>query len=431
MRFFLKFYINILIFGKNNKRNNESKEKNKEFIFREGNFLMNILFGLLSLVVLIGISYILSDSKRNIKWRVVIAGLIGQAILIFFVVKVPIGQKILETLAFGVDKIIKFGMEGVTFVFGDLSTNIYVFAISVLSLIVFTSALISVLYFLKVIPFFVRVVGRGIAKIMGTTEVETFSAVGNSFLGGTEAPLLIRPYINKLTTSELFAVMSAGFGSASAAILAGYAVIGIDMKFLLIAVFTVPFSCLMISKVIKPETEETRIKEVELKGSDSSNIFEAIGDGASVGKDLAINVGAMLIAFIGIIALINGVLSIFGTNLSSLLGIILSPIGYMMNIPASEVTTFASLIGTKTAVNEFVAYSDMAKVMDGLSPRTIAILSVAICNFANFSTIGIQIGGFAVLAPERKGEIAKMGLKALLVGLLATLTTGAIVGMMY
>lgn len=392
---------------------------------------MNILFGILSLVVLIGISYLLSDNKKHIKWRIVIAGLIGQGILIFFVMKVPIGQKILEAMAFGVDKVIKYGMEGVSFVFGNLSSDFFIFAVAVLSLIVFTSALISVLYFLKIIPFLVRVIGRAIAKVMGTTEVETFSAVGNSFLGGTEAPLLIRPYITKLTPSEFFAVVSAGFGSASAAILAGYAVLGIDMKFLLIAVFTVPFSCLMISKVMKPETEESEITSVELKGSDSSNIFEAIGDGASVGKDLAINVGAMLIAFIGIVALINGVLGIFGTSLSSLLGIILSPIGYLMHVPGEEVRTFASLIGTKTAVNEFVAYSEMVEVMKDLSPRTIAILSVILCNFANLSTIGIQIGGFSVLAPERKSEVARVGLKALLVGLLATLTTGAIVGMMF
>ncbi len=395
--------------------------------------MMNILMGLISLIVLIGIAFILSDSKKNIKWRTVITGLIGQAFLIFFVMKVPLGQKILETMALGVNNVIQFGMEGVSFVFGNLTdtSNGMIFAVSVLSLIVFTSALISMLYFLKIIPFFVSIVGRGIAKVMGTTEVETFSAVGNSFLGGTEAPLLIKPYISKLTSSELFCVMSAGFGSASASILTGYGLMGIDMKYLLIAVFTVPFSCLMIAKVMKPETEKSQVANAKISKSECSNIFEAIGDGASTGKDLALNVGAMLIAFLGIIAMLNWFLGLFGTNLSDILGVILSPIGYMMNIPAGEVNTFASLIGTKTAVNEFVAYGNMTQVMDTLSPRTIAILSVVLCNFANLSVIGIQIGGFSVLAPERKSEVAKMGLKALLVGLIATLTTGAIVGMMF
>ncbi|MEF9952128.1 MAG: nucleoside transporter C-terminal domain-containing protein [Clostridium sp.] len=393
---------------------------------------MNILFGILSLAVIIGIAFLLSDSKKNIKWRTVVVGLIGQFILIFFVMKVPLGQKILEVMVFGVDSIVKFGMEGVAFVFGDLATNTFIFAVSVLALIVFTSALISVLYFLKIIPFFVRILGRAIARVMGTTEVETFSAIGNSFLGGTEAPLLIRPYIKSLTSSELFAVVSAGFGSASAAILAGYSVIGIDMRYLLIAVFTVPFSCLMISKVIKPETEVSLIeKGATVQGCDYANVFDAIGDGAITGKDLAINVGAMLIAFLGLIALINGILSVFSLSLSTVLGWIFSPVGYLMNIPRGEITTFASLIGIKTAINEFVAYSDLVKVMGNLSPRTVAILSVSICNFANIGTIGIQIGGFGVLAPERRSEVAKIGLKALLVGLLATLTTGAIVGMMF
>ena len=393
---------------------------------------MNIVFGILALLALIGVSFAMSTDKKDIKWRTVGVGLTGQALLIFFVMKVPAGQKLLESMAFGVDKVIQMGMEGVNFVFGGAVTgNGFVFAISVLSLIVFTSALISVLYFLKVIPFLVKWIGRVIAKLMGTTEVETFSAVANSFLGGTEAPLLIKPYISKLTKSELFCVMSAGFGSASASILAGYAMMGIDMKYLLIAVFTVPFSCLMISKVIMPETETSQVGNAEIHTSTASNIFEAIGDGASTGKDLALNVGAMLIAFIGIVAVVNALLGVFGTDLTSLLGYVFSPVGYLFNIPAGEVQQFASVLGAKTAVNEFVAYSTMTEMMGTLSVRTIAILSVITCNFANLSVIGIQIGGFSIIAPERKTEVAKMGLKALIVGLIASLTTGAIVGMMF
>lgn len=393
---------------------------------------MNIIFGLLTIGIIIGLSYLISENKKAVKWRTVIAGLLGQTVLIFFVLKVPVGQKILEVLANGVNSIIQMGMEGVTFVFGDLNTNFFVFAVSVLSLIVFVSALISVLYFLKVIPFFVTVIGSLIAKFMGTTKVETFAAVGNSFLGGTEAPLLIRPYISKLTKSELFAVMCGGFGSASAAILAGYAMMGIDMRYLLIAIFTVPFSTLMISKIFIPETEESVVENSEIVASEHDNIFSAIGDGAMTGKDLAMNVGAMLIAFIGLVAVINAILTfLFGIDLNGLLGYLLSPIGYLMNIPTSEIQTFSSLIGIKTAVNEFSAYSTMTAVMADLSPRTVVILSVILCNFANFSVIGIQIGGFSILAPERKDDVAKMGIKALAVGLLSTLSTGAIVGMFF
>ena len=393
--------------------------------------IMNILFGIITLTVIIGLSYIISEEKKAIKWRTVIAGLLGQFVLIFFVIKVPIGQKILEALAIGVNNIIQMGMEGVTFVFGELTSGPMIFAISVLSLIVFTSALISVLYFLKVIPFFVKIIGTAVAKYMGTGKVETFSTVGNAFLSGTEAPLLINPYISKLTKSELFAVMCGGFGSASGAILAGYSMMGVDMKYLLIAVFTVPFSCLMISKLFIPETEESQVADSEIVESEHDNIFSAIGEGATVGKDLAISVGAMLIAFVGLVAVINGILSMFGTNLNELLGLILSPIGYLLHIPNNEIQAFSSLIGIKTAVNEFSAYSSMMEIANTLSPRTVVILSVILCNFANFSVIGIQIGGFSIIAPERKDEVAKMGLKALLVGLFATLTTGAIVGMFF
>ena len=392
---------------------------------------MNILFGILTLTVIIGLSYVISEDKKAIKWQTVIAGLLGQFVLIFFVVKVPIGQKILEALALGVNNVIQMGMQGVTFVFGSLTEGPMIFAISVLSLIVFTSALISVLYFLKVIPFFVQIVGTAVAKFMGTGKVETFSTVGNAFLSGTEAPLLIKPYLSKLTKSELFTVMCGGFGSASGAILAGYSMMGIDMKYLLIAVFTVPFSCLMISKMFIPETQESQVADGIVTGSEYDNIFSAIGDGANTGKDLAISVGACLIAFIGIVGVINGILGLVGTDLNQVLGFLLSPVGYLLNIPSNEIQTFSSLIGIKTAVNEFSAYSTMMEVAHTLSPRTVVILSVVLCNFANFSVIGIQIGGFSIFAPERKDEVAKMGIKALLVGLLATLTTGAIVGMLF
>ena len=206
---------------------------------------------------------------------------------------------------------------------------------------------------------------------------------------------------------------------------------GIDMKYLLIAVFTVPFSCLMISKIFVPETEESQVADGEIVESEHDNIFSAIGEGATTGKDLAISVGAMLIAFIGLVAVINGILGLFGTNLNEILGVLLSPIGYLLNIPSNEIQAFSSLIGIKTAVNEFSAYSSMMEVAHTLSPRTVVILSVILCNFANFSVIGIQIGGFSIFAPERKDEVAKMGLKALLVGLFATLITGAIVGMFF
>lgn len=388
---------------------------------------MNTIFSLVAIVSLLALAFILSTDKKKIQLQTVVMGLLLQAILIFFVIKVPVGQFLLEKLSLSVNQLIQMGMEGVDFVFGGISDG-YVFAINVLSLIVFTSALISVLYFLKVIPFLVKYVGKFIARLMKTTEVETFCAVSNSFLSGTEAPLVIKPYLPKLTKSELFAVMVGGFGSASASILGGYSMMGIDMKYLLIAVFTVPFSTLMISKMMLPETEISKTVNVEIVESESETLFEAISEGTSNGLGLALNVGASLIAFVGLIAIVNAFLGLFGVNLSTLFGYIFLPVAYLFHIPSSEAFTFASLIGTKLSINEFVAYEEMVNVMNMLSPRTIAILSVVLCNFANFSVIGIQVGAFASLAPERKGEVATLGIKALICGTISTLITGAILG---
>ncbi len=388
---------------------------------------MNIIFSLIAIVCLLALAFILSTDKKKINLQTVVMGLLLQVILIFFVIKVPVGQFLLEKLALSVSSLIQMGMEGVDFVFGGIAEG-YVFAINVLSLIVFTSALISVLYFLKVIPFLVKYVGKFIARLMKTTEVETFCAVANSFLGGTEAPLVIKPYLPRLTKSELFAVMVGGFGSASASILGGYSMMGIDMKYLLIAVFTVPFSTLMISKMMLPETETSKTANAEIVGSKAETLFEAISEGTSNGLGLALNVGASLIAFVGLIAIINAILGLFGVSLSTLFGYVFLPVAYLFHIPSAEAFTFASLIGTKLSINEFVAYGEMVDVMNVLSPRTIAILSVVLCNFANFSVIGIQVGAFASLAPERKGEVATLGIKALICGTISTLLTGAILG---
>ena len=388
---------------------------------------MNSIFSLIAVICLLVLAFILSTDRKKINLQTVVMGFLLQVILIFFVIKIPVGQFLLEKLALSVNNLIQMGMEGVDFVFGGIAEG-YVFAINVLSLIVFTSALISVLYFLKIIPFLVKYVGKFIARLMKTTEVETFCAVANSFLGGTEAPLVIKPYLPKLTKSELFAVMVGGFGSASASILGGYSMMGIDIKYLLIAVFTVPFSTLMISKMMLPETETSKTANAEIVGSEAETLFEAISEGTSNGLGLALNVGASLIAFVGLIAIVNAFLGLFGVSLSTLFGYVFLPVAYLFHIPPDEAFTFASLIGTKLSINEFVAYGEMVDVINVLSPRTIAILSVVLCNFANFSVIGIQVGAFASLSPERKGEVATLGIKALICGTISTLLTGAILG---
>lgn len=391
--------------------------------------MINIIMMMSTILLILGVSYLLSDDKKNINKRTVIVGIGLQTALTLFVLKTPIGSKILETLALGIQNVANFGLEGVSFVWGDL-TGMNVFFVNVLALIIFMSALIAVLQYLGIIPFLVKHIGGLLAKALGTNKAETFNAVANTVLGQTESPLMIKPYFAKLSESELFAVMVAGMGSASASILIGYSAMGIPMKYLILAVFASMFSSLIISKIIKPNTKKDD-EEVEVVKSNASNIFDAIGQGTMDGLNMVLAIMASLIAFVGLIAVLNGILGLVGTDLTQILTVIFTPVAWIFNIPQSDVTAFASLLGTKLTVNEFVAFTSMGEIINTMNPRTVAILAVALCNFANFSSIGIQLGGLTSIAPERRGDIAKLGLKALIGATLATLLSGAIVGLMF
>lgn len=390
---------------------------------------MEYLLGALSLFILIGISFILSEDKKKINWRTVGLGLLGQVILVWFVLKVPVGQSILGSIANFFNKIFELGMEGVNFVFGGISTTGFVFAINSLALIVFTSALISVLYFFKVIPFLVKYVGGGISKLLGTTPVESMCCVGNMMLGGGEAVLVVKEYLPTISKSELFVCMSSGFASASVGILAGYVGMGFDLRYMLIAVFTVPFSCLMVSKMLVPETEIKKEEKVIVSGEQYDNIFDAIQSGANTGMHVALAVGATLIGFIGVIAVLNWILSIVGLSLSEILGWVFMPFGWLLGIPSGEIGIFGQVLGSKVGINEFIAFDTMAQAVTSgaISERTVSILTTACTNFANFSVIGIVGSAVISLAPNRKAEVMKYGVKALLVGTIATMITTTLV----
>lgn len=395
---------------------------------------MSILYGILSLAGILFLGWLLSSNRKSIPWKTIGIGLLLQAALILFVMKVKAGEMILEKAAFAVQKIIDFSSEGIEFVFGGFygeGTNItFVFAINVLAVVIFISALISALYYLRIIPFVVRIIGLSIGKLLGTTKVETFSAVGNSFLGLVEAPLLVRPYLKDLTRSELFAVMVGGTASASGAILVGYSLMGIDMKYLLISVFSVPFVSLIIAKLLEPETEVSKTNDnVAMEKTKHANVFEAIAEGAVSGVTLALNIGGLLIAFISILALINGGLGLIGTDLSTIFGYVFYPFAIMIGIPFEDAFRAASIIGTKLSVNEFVAYLDLSKMIDELDPKTVAILSIALCNFANLSSIGQLIVGLGSLEPTKRSLVSKLGLKAIVGGTLASFITAVLVGM--
>ncbi|TFE01328.1 NupC/NupG family nucleoside CNT transporter [Jeotgalibacillus sp. R-1-5s-1] len=396
---------------------------------------MSIIYGVFSLIGVLFLAWLWSSKRSAINWRIVIIGIVLEFLLVLFVLKVPFGQTILNKAALGVQEVIDYSTEGIMFVFGGFfeeGTNItFVFAINVLGAIVFISAVISALYYLRIIPLFVRYIGIGLGKILGTTKVESFNAIGNSFLGLVEAPLLIKPYLSKLTRSEVFAVMVGGTASASGAILIGYSLMGIDMKLLLLSVFSVPIVSLVIAKIMEPETEESQTNgNISLGKTTHTNVFEAISDGALNGTRLAINIGGLLIAFMGILALINGLLGLLNTDLSTVFGYIFFPLALLIGIPMDEAFKAASIIGTKLSVNEFVAFNELSSLMNDLTPKTVAILTVALCNFANLSSIGQLIVGLGSLEPSQQKTVSKLSLKAIVAGTLASFITAIMVSIL-
>ncbi|MGD6875173.1 NupC/NupG family nucleoside CNT transporter [Bacillus infantis] len=396
--------------------------------------MMNIIYGLLSLVGLLFLAWLLSKNKQSIKWRTIIMGIALEGIFVYFMLNVSLGRWILEKIAQGVQNVMNYSQAGIEFLFGGFfteGTNVgFVFAIQVLSVIIFISALVSVLYYLRIIPIVIRGLGWVVGKVFGTTRVESFNTVANTMLGVAESPLLIKPYLAKLTRSELFTVMVGGTASASGAILLSYAQMGIDIKYLLISVFSVPFVSIVMSKIMEPETEQSETAEaVKIEQAEHSNVFEALSEGAISGVKLAANIGGLLIAFISILALADGILGIIGTDLATIFGYVFYPFALLVGIPIEDAFRAASIIGTKLSANELIAFQDLLKIQEQLNPQTVAILSVALCNFANLSTIGQLIVGLGSLAPSKKKLIASLSFKAIIAGTMASFITAIFVNM--
>ncbi|WP_067727407.1 NupC/NupG family nucleoside CNT transporter [Oceanobacillus damuensis] len=395
---------------------------------------MGILSGLLSLAGLLFLAWLLSKNKKAIKWRTIVVGVALEGIFVYFMLNVSLGRWVLNKAAQGVQHVLDFSNAGIEFLFGGFfteGTNVgFVFAIHVLSVIIFISALVAALYYLRIIPIIVRGLGLVVGKIFGTTRVESFNTVANTMLGVVEAPLLIKPYLAKLTRSELFTVMVGGTASASGAILLSYAQMGIDVKYLLISVFSVPFVAIVISKIIEPETEESRtMDDVKMEGAGHANIFEAISEGAVSGVKLAANIGGLLIAFISILALVDGLLNIIGTDLATVFGYVFFPFALLVGIPFEDAFQAASIIGTKLTANELIAFQEVLKIQEVLQPETIAILTVALCNFANLSSIGQLIVGLGSIAPSKKKLVSSLSFKAIIAGTMASFITAIFVNM--
>ncbi|CAO1660594.1 NupC/NupG family nucleoside CNT transporter [Halomonas sp. MES3-P3E] len=417
---------------------------------------MTLLMSLVGMVTLVAIALIFSYDRKSIRLRTVLGAFAIQAGIGAFVLYVPFGQAVLQAISSGVSQILVYANDGIGFLFGGLADveNVgFVFAIKVLPVIIFFSSLIAVLYYIGIMQWVIRILGGALQKALGTSRTESLSATANIFVGQTEAPLVVRPFIARMTPSQLFAVMCGGLASVAGSVLAGYAALGIPMEYLVAASFMAAPGGLLFAKLIMPETQDVSDsdsvskveEEIEAQEDKPANVLDAAASGATSGLMLAANVGAMLLAFIGLIALINGILGGVGgwvgfdsLSLELILGWLFAPLAFLLGVPWEEATLAGSFIGQKLVVNEFVAYINLAPYIDGeqvvaatgqmMTPHTMAILSFALCGFANLSSIAILLGGLGSIAPTRRKEIARFGVKAVLAGTLSNLMSASIAG---
>jgi CNT family concentrative nucleoside transporter len=404
----------------------------------------SVLTGLAGIVVLLSVAFLFSSHKRAINPRTILGALALQALIPAFVIYTDSGAATLQTISNGVQAVIDSAQAGISFVFGplaDAKKSGFVFAIKVLPVIIFFAALMSVLYYLNIMQAVIKVMGGALQKLLKTSPVESLSASANIFVGQTEAPLVVKPYLPTMTRSELFAVMSGGLASVAGAVLAGYASMGIGLNYLIAASFMAAPGGLLMAKMLEPETESPKVdmeKEIESEQEEEAqavNVIDAAALGASDGLKLAANVGAMLIAFVALIALLNmmvgGVGGLFGfedITIQKILGYLFAPVAFILGVPWEHATDIGSLLGIKLIVNEFVAYIDLVKMKETLDPHSMAIATVALCGFANLSSLAILLGGLGVIAPSRRGEIATMGMKAILAGTLSNFMSATLVG---
>ncbi|MEH6592384.1 MAG: NupC/NupG family nucleoside CNT transporter [Halioglobus sp.] len=405
---------------------------------------MDYLIGLTGVVVIFGLAFILSEAKRDINLRTVGIAFAIQFSIGLLVFYSSIGEQVLQSITDAVQHVIDYGKVGVEFVFGELTGNKlgFIVAFNVLPIIIFFSAFMSVLYYLGIMPLIIRTLGAFLSKCLGTSRTESISAAANVFVGMTEAPIVVKPYINKLTRSELFAVMVGGLASSAGTMLAAYSSLGIDLKYLIAASFMAAPGGLLMAKIMVPETSPDDIVEATEANFEEDdqpvNVVDAAASGAITGLHLAANVGAMLIAFIALVALVNGLIGyvgglvgIDGLSLQTILSYIFSPLAYLLGVSWSEAQIVGALLGEKIILNEFVAFASFIGQQDMLSERSQVITTFALCGFANLGSLAILLGGLGGMAPSRRHDIARMGIKAVIAGTLANLMSAAIAGFIF
>jgi CNT family concentrative nucleoside transporter len=402
-----------------------------EFIMLNYFVQHNRYMSIIGALGIIALATLCSSNKKKINWRTIINGLFIHILLAFFILKTSLGKTLFEAIASGFSQLYAFAGAGTRFVFGNLADTqgpwLFVFAVQVIPIIIFFGALMSLLYHLRIIQLVVKLCSFAIRPILGTSGAETLCAVANSMLGQTEAPLLVRKYIDHMTKSEILVVMVSGFATLSGSLLAVYGALGISTLHLLSAsIMSIP-SSILIAKLLLPEEEvpQTSVKNTIELDVETKNSLDAIAQGTSDGMMLAVNVMAMLISFISLIAMLNFILLYCGApSLNDIFSTIFAPCALLLGIPSYDIKAAGMLLGQKLVINEFVAYTNM--VATSLSERSHIILTYALCGFANFSCIGIQIGGIGALAPKKRTLLTQLGFKALLGGTLANLLNAAI-----
>jgi CNT family concentrative nucleoside transporter len=403
---------------------------------------------LVGLIVILSVAYALSTNRRAIDRRTVLWGLALQVVFALLVLKTATGQAVFQRLGGVINRLLDFAFVGSSFVFGPLGdkevwprimTTVLgqegarygvVFAFQVLPTIIFIAALFAILYYFGVMQVIVRLFAIMMRRVMKASGAESLNVAASIFMGQTEAPLTIRPFLPRMTESELMTVMTAGMAHISGGIMAAYILFGIEAKHLLTAVIMTAPGTLMMAKIFVPETEMPETMgtvRLEVERTDV-NVIDAAGRGTSEGLALALNVGAMLISFLALIALLNALLGLVGLSLPQIFGWVFAPIAWSMGVPWQDAPVVGNLLGTRMALNEFVAYAELGTLKGTLDPRSFTIATFALCGFANFSSIGIQIGGIGALAPTRRHDLARLGLRAMLAGTLANFVTATIAG---
>lgn len=402
----------------------------------------NLIAGL-GAILLLAIAVAFSTNRRKIRLRVVASAFLLQVAIGVLVLFLPAGRAALSALSAGVTQLLSFSASGIEMVFGPLVSETigFSFALNVLPVVIFFSSLMSVLYHVGIMQWVVRIVGYVLNKALACGRVVSLNAAANIFVGQTEAPLVIRPYLTGISQAQLFAIMTSGLASVAGTVLAAYAQIGISIEYLLAASFMAAPGGLLMASILMPGEDDAAPQDIIKPAAERerhANVVMAAAVGAKDGLQLALNIGAMLIAFVSLIALLNGLLALVtglfgveGVTIQSLLGMVFSPLMIALSIPVAEAQAAGAIVGEKLVINEFVAYLTLSGSLEEFSPRSQAILTIALCGFANLSSIGILLGGLGSLLPDRMGQIAKFGLRAVLAGSLSNLMSAAIAGMLF